>query len=50
MQSDTDLVAQIRDYLRITPFVTAYDTVRFFEARGIPQEKVLFVLREINDS
>lgn len=49
MQSDSDLVQQIRDYIKITPFNTAYDIVKHFSAMGIPQEKVLFVLRELQD-
>ena len=47
MQSDTDLIHNIRDYIQLKPFVTAYDIVRYFNARGIPDEKVLYVLREI---
>jgi len=47
MQSDTDLIRDIRDYIQLTPYVTAYDIVRYFSAKGIPDEKVLFVLREI---
>ncbi len=47
MQSDTDLIRNIRDYIQLKPFVTAYDIVRYFSSRGIPDEKVLFVLREI---
>ena len=48
MQSDTDLIRQIRDYIQLTPFSTAYDTVKYFASKGIPEEKTLFVLREIN--
>jgi hypothetical protein len=48
MQSDTDLIENIRDYIKLKPFSTAYDVVEYFNGIGIPKEKVLFVLREIN--
>lgn len=47
MQSDTDVIQQIRDFIQLKPFVTAYDIVEYFHEHGIPREKVLFVLREI---
>ena len=47
MQSDTDLIQQIRDHIQLKPFATAYDIVQYFHNHGIPKEKVLFVLREI---
>jgi hypothetical protein len=47
MQSDTDLIQRIRDYIQLKPFVTAYDTVEYFATLGIPREKTLYVLREI---
>lgn len=49
MQSDTDLITQIRDYIQLKPFVTAYDVVEYFHSIGIEKEKTLFVLREIQD-
>ncbi len=47
MQYDTDLIRNIRDYIQLKPFVTAYDIVKYFSAKGIPEETILFVLREI---
>ena len=47
MNSDTDAIQQIRDFIQLKPFATAYDIVEYFHENGIPREKVLYVLREI---
>lgn len=47
MQSDSDLVEAVRDYIQTYPKDGAYGVVRYFGARGIPEEKILYILREI---
>ena len=47
MQSDTDLITTIRDYMQHTPHATAYDIVRYGDDKGVPEEKILYILREI---
>lgn len=49
MQLDTDLVLAVRNYMQSSPHLTAYDIVRHFSSMGIPDEKVLFVLKEIQN-
>lgn len=47
MQSDTDLIMAIRDYMQSTPYATAYDIVRYFNDKGIPEKTILYILKEI---
>ena len=49
MQSDTDLILAIRDYIKYNYYVTAYDIIRYFNAKGHSEEKVLYTLRELID-
>tara|TARA_R100000458_G_C8030874_1_gene86425 strand:+ start:322 stop:471 length:150 start_codon:yes stop_codon:yes gene_type:complete len=47
MQSDTELIQNIRDYMQKKPWQSAWDIVQYFESQGVPPQKVLYVLKEI---
>jgi|TARA_R110002020_G_scaffold455602_2_gene671796 hypothetical protein len=49
MQEDTQLIQNIRDYIQKKPYASAWDIVQYFETKGVPPEKVLYVLKEIVD-
>lgn len=49
MESDTELIQNIRDYIQKKPYASAWDIVHYFELQGVPAEKVLYVLKEIVD-
>lgn len=49
MQSDTDLVHRIGIFMLNNPHLKAIDIVEYFESVGIPQEKTLYILREIDN-
>lgn len=50
MVSNSELVEMIVLYIEKNKYATAYDIVRHFSSMGIPDEKVLFVLKEIHDT
>ena len=49
MQSDTDFIREVRNYLQSSPHLSAIDVVDHFYAAGIPKEKTLYTLHEIFD-
>ncbi len=49
MQSDIELTESVIKYISNMPYATAYDIVKHFETLGIPPEKVLYILKELNN-
>ena len=50
MQSDTDLVRDIIRYMRNTPDASMEDIINNFGMKGIPVDKTLYILRELEVS
>lgn len=50
MQSDTDLVRDIIQYMRNTPDASMEDIINNFGMKGIPVDKTLYILRELEES
>ena len=49
MNEDTELTKNIISYMTNMPHLTAYDIVKHFESLGVSPEKVLYILRELNN-
>lgn len=47
MQSDTDLIREIRDYIQQNAFISLDDVVKWFKSKGHNEEKLEYILREI---
>ncbi len=47
MQSDTELLKEIKEYMDKKPYATAYNIVQYFQSKGIHPEKILYILKEI---
>jgi|TARA_R110002167_G_scaffold24986_2_gene87306 hypothetical protein len=49
MQSDIELTESVIEYISNMPHATAYDIVKHFENLGVEPEKVLYILKELNN-
>lgn len=49
MLEDTELTLSVIEYISHTPYATAYDIVKHFETLGVSPEKVLYILKELNN-
>jgi hypothetical protein len=49
MQSDIELTESVIEYISHTPYATAYDIVKHFETLGVEPQKVLYILKELNN-
>tara|TARA_R100000963_G_C4606025_1_gene78050 strand:+ start:401 stop:550 length:150 start_codon:yes stop_codon:yes gene_type:complete len=49
MNEDMELTKRVIEYMSHTPHATAYDIVKHFETLGVPPEKVLYILKELNN-
>ena len=49
MNEDTELTKNVISYISNMPHLTAYDIVKHFESLGVSPEKVLYILRELNN-
>ncbi len=48
MQSDTDLIRDIRDFIQDNPFITINDVIDEFTSKNkLTREKVLYILSEV---
>ena len=47
MQSDTDLIREMRDYIQQNAFISLDDVVSHFTSKGVSEEKLEYILREI---
>lgn len=47
MQSDTDLIRDIRDFIQRNAFISLDDVVKHFADKGINKDKLEYILREI---
>jgi|TARA_R110002020_G_scaffold303402_1_gene518826 hypothetical protein len=49
MNEDTELAKNIISYMANMPHLTAYDIVKHFESLGVSPEKVLYILKELDN-
>jgi hypothetical protein len=49
MNEDIELTQNVISYISKMPHLTAYDIVKHFESLGVSPEKVLYILKELDN-
>jgi flagellar basal body P-ring protein FlgI len=49
MNEDIELTQTVISYMSNMPHLTAYDIVKHFESLGVSPEKVLYILKELDN-